>query len=437
MLSLLKRGRRAAAVVGGAALAGSLALATPAFAGSNAPTAKNNMIIGSGSATTYSVMTALGDLFNSFPGCNIIAASGSQQPLDYSCVPPANPATAGYGENPLNDVALEEPPFGSSNGITQLEDQLNPSPPVGVAPANFARSSRAIKPGSDDAGLNFVAYAADGVSWFHFSKVDGAPTASASVTNLTSQQLQNIANGTTTNWSQVGGKPDPIIVFAAQAGSGTESTWESAVGTNWSVEAAKGSDHGTTDHIILENEDRQMIQVMNETPTSTKYIGDVIFLFSYGKFTVSCRTVCGGTPVPGTTSAKPTIAALGKINGVAPTVATILNHSFPVPRLIYNVYANSHAGADSPKLAPATQATLNFVSEAGFLCKPNAVVDPVTGMNVRKEIDSVISGQGFIPLPPVSNEDTGVNYPAVMTAPYSKWDNLPNKGGFCVTSTTG
>jgi hypothetical protein len=454
MLSLKKRGR-AAAVIGVAALAGSLALATPAFAGGNSLAASNNTIIGSGSATTYQVMTSLGDLFNGFPGCNMIVAAGSPQPLNYSCQPPANPNTAPYAENPVNDVAFQEPPLGSSNGIQQLEYQANPSPPVGVAPSNFARSSRGLK-GTDNAGLNFVAYAKDGVSWFHFTEVDGHPTASAGVHNLTIAQLQAIATGSgsggITNWKSVGGTSAPILVFAAQAGSGTESTWESAISAAWSTTAIKESKTGTTNHVVFENEDRQIIQATSTSPTAANYIGNIIFLFSYGKYTVSCTTgpkVCGGTPVPGTSATHPTKTELGQINGVAPTTQTILcttvgptcpKGPFPVPRFIYNVYANSHAGSDSPVLSPATAATLNFVSEAGFICKPNTgVADPVTGTSVRTEITQTISGGGFIPLPSVANEDSGVNFPATFAngSPYKQWDNPPNKPGFCIVTSTG
>jgi ABC-type phosphate transport system substrate-binding protein len=456
MLSLQKRGR-AAAVVGAAALAGSLALATPAFASGKSPSAANNTIIGSGSATTYQVMTSLGDLFNGFPGCNMITPSGTPQPLNYSCVAPANPNTAQYAENPLNDVAYEEPPLGSSNGIQQLEDQAAASPPVAVAPANFARSSRASK-GTDDAGLNFVAYAKDGVSWFHFTEVDGHPTASANVHNLTVAQLQAIATGTgtggITNWDKVGGGNAPILVFAAQAGSGTESTWESAISAAWSTTAIKESKTGTTNHVVFENEDRQIIAATQATsPTgATTYIGNIIFLFSYGKYTVSCTTgpkVCGGTPVPGTSATKPTKNEIGQINGVAPTIPTILcttvgptcpKGPFPVPRFIYNVYANSHSSSDAVPLVPASPATLNFASEAGFICKPNTgVLDPVTGVSVRAEITSTISGAGFIPLPTVANEDNGVNFPATFAtgSPYKQWDNPPDKPGFCIVSSTG
>jgi ABC-type phosphate transport system substrate-binding protein len=453
MLITKRRGRYAAALTGACAVVGSLALAAPAFATS---AAANNTIVGSGSATTYQVMTSLGDLFNGMSGCNMIVAAGDPQPLNYSCQAPANPKTASYAENPLNDVAVEEPALGSSNGITQLENQANPSPSVPTAASNFARSSRAIKSPGDDAGLNFVAYAKDGVSWFHFSEVDGAVTASSKVASLTIAQLQAIAlghsKGGDDNWDQVGGTNAPILLFAAQAGSGTESTWESAISANWPLTAVAESDKGTTDHVVFENEDRQIIAVTSTNPKAANYIGNIIFLFSYGKYNVTCATapkVCGGTPVPGTTSAKPTKAVLGAINGVAPSPATILcttvgptcpKGPFPVPRFIYNVYANSHSGSDSTKLVPATPATLNFVSEAGFICKLNAgVLDPTTGVSVRAEITDAISGNGFIPLPEVSNEDSGVNFPATFAtgSPYKQFDNAPNSKGYCITTSTG
>ena len=113
-----------------------------------------------------------------------------------------------YTENPINDVATEEPALGSSAGVQQLEyggtgsDGATPANPTAVV--NYARSSRANKT-SDYPGLNFVAYATDGVSFLTFPEVNGKASPSAKVKNLSITQLSGIFTGKITNWDKVGG----------------------------------------------------------------------------------------------------------------------------------------------------------------------------------------------------------------------------------------
>ncbi len=443
---------------------------------------QNNIITGSGSQTTYALMQAMDSLFNHTPGCNITTTSftyvapASQQELNYSClgttvpsadgglygaagvtseqIPPDLGAAGGdnaYLDNPVNDIAVSQSAMGSSNGIAQLEEgrdnQASGSGGNGIGDANsvenisyidYARSSR--KPGSADIqGLNFVAYATDGVSWIHWTKTSAGATPSAKVSSLTQAQLQGIWNGTIYNWAQVGGKAAPIIVYAAQEGSGTQATWKSFMGfdptasTN-SVNCAStpspsgkpavypagpGTNCAGPD-TILENE-------LTSVEPST--YADAIMFYSLGRYADQCggeklkaeafdKTVlpgldgtvnskvgadCGG----GATTGASGKIILGSINGIAPTPQSVLNGSFPDPRDVYNVYSNG----SNPNIPPATAATLNYVSEIGFVCKPETVsgnatptgasdeiVDPATGIWYATEIENTILQQGFIPL---------------------------------------
>jgi phosphate transport system substrate-binding protein len=429
MPNWLNRGRTRAAVVAGAAVAASFILAGTASA--TISSAQNNVIVGSGSSTTYGVMTALDDLFNGMPGCNLVAVPPATQALNFSCTPPASPLVAGNGENYTNDVALREPALGSSNGILQLENQGTKT--TATAAISYAASSRAPKT-TDNNGLNFVAFAKDGVDWFHFTEVKGVATPSAKVTDLTSTQIQDIWNGTDTNWDQVGGTNAPIDLYAAQSGSGTESTWSSFLGfSDQTYILSKGAAYYDT-HIVFENEDSQMITNGDEA--------DAIFYFSYGKWELSCKTVCGGTAVPGSTKAKPSTAAIGEVNGVAPSKTTILNGTFPVPRFLYNVYSN---GSD-PAIPAATAATLNFISEVGFLCKPQTttvsgkstpILDPNTGVSVRTEINDAIEAAGFFVLPegPEGVVDHPANLAKTVYAPYDP-NGESQYTGYCLVTTT-
>jgi ABC-type phosphate transport system substrate-binding protein len=423
MQKLMRRGRRVAVggVLAGALLA-AMTIAGPA--GASTTPAANNIIVGSGSSTSYDMMQGLDTLFNDSLGCYMTQPTGTNQTLNFSCAssnPGQNQVGEGYTENPINDVATEEPALGSSGGIDQIEYSGTGNDGGGsaepTAPVNFARSSRQFK-SSDYPGLNFVAYATDGVSWFAFPTVNGVDTPSHGVTSLSTKQLTDIWTGTKTNWDQVGGKAGSICVYTAQLSSGTEATWATAllgssgtpaelnayVNSNPSLPGCKtptGQTYGQS-HTIFENEGQDIVENGDEA--------NAIFFFSYGKYQVECK------PSPATgqcaNGAKVT-TRLGEINKITPDPTTILCGSgcttpFPVTRDLFNVYSN---GSFSPAVSAqfgfpvATAATINYVSEIGFLCKGqldtngNEVDDPSTSGWYHTEIDNVISAQGFIPFP--------------------------------------
>ncbi len=186
MFRRLRRGALFGATVVGTAVLG-LAVAGPASATVVAPA--NNTIIGSGGNTAYAMISALASLFNESEGCHLIVPSGTTQPFNFSCpsggsLPAGNPpfgygapsVGSSYSENPFNDVVEVEPAINSSAGITQLENQGSHT--TSTAPVNFASSARGPEPGPggkyDDQGLNFVAYAADGVDYVLYKSVEQA-----------------------------------------------------------------------------------------------------------------------------------------------------------------------------------------------------------------------------------------------------------------------
>jgi hypothetical protein len=319
-------------------------------------------------------------------------------------------------ENPFNDLLIEEPALGSSNGIQELEDQNGhaaaaQSAGVNVAPLDVARSSRApnlTSPSSngDDKGLNFVAYAMDAVTWIHWTKVAGTATPSASLTNLTVPQLTAIyqnkpctslidgTNEPSANWGCYGGsKNTPIALYIAQNGSGTESTWQGLLGLT--ANSAKFPFGGEDpNHVIFENETASIL--------NNKDQANAIFFFSYGKY----QTICAPDPSFCSGASNSTVA-LGQIGGIkasAKTIAAQLPGAnttstplFPGDRLLFNVYSDG----SNPQIAASSPASLNAVSEDGFLCKPssNTDIDPNTGATYRSEINKVITSQGFFPLP--------------------------------------
>jgi ABC-type phosphate transport system substrate-binding protein len=404
--------------------------------------AANHMVIGAGSNTTYFLMNQLSQLFNQSPGCDLAAPSGGTQNLNYSCPSPQN-ATGGENglgdgsgytntgsvaqgdpENPYNDVVVEEPPLGSSNGIKELEQRgTNP------APSDFARSSRGpnnAQPvpvgdpvnttASDPQGLNFVAYAADALPWLHWTKVSGTSTPSAKIKSLSITQLAAIYNGTITDWSQIPkGKAGPIAVYMAQAGSGTEGTWAQI------LQLTSATPAGVTNpatHVIFENEIKGILNNGDEK--------NAIFYFSYGKFQTVCvpatakakTAACGGDKSPSGSA-----FALGEesiTTGGAPIVAsqtTIQNGSFPTDRLFWNVYSNG----TNATIPASSQAALNFVSEWGFICKQDSAVDSNSGLSYGSEIQSAILANGVFPLSSATMDAANVDSNAVITDPGYKF----------------
>jgi ABC-type phosphate transport system substrate-binding protein len=469
----LRRGVLAGATVVGAAIIG-LAVAGPA--GATATTAANNTIIGSGGNTPYAVLAQLATLFNGSEGCNLIVPSADTQPLNFSCpsgsgLPAGNPPfgygspTPGspYSENPFNDVVELEPGIGSSPGISQLEDQSSAQSSTTTAPINFASSARGPNLGPtkfDDQGLNFVAYAADGVDYVDYTKVAGKATPAASIKSLSQAQLEAIWSGADKCWSDVGASGDNQLIdpYSTVTSSAITSTWDAFLGgtgatetyvdsqTKWPPSPLPKCKNGKTavysgpkftnyaaSHTIVQNE-----------LSSITHNGDqayAITFFSYGRYEQqkSSSSAAG--------------SALGSPEGVAPSEKTILDGSYPVPEDLYTVYSD---GSNS-KIPVSTPATLNFASEAGFLCKPtttngattgSAIVDPVTGKTFRSEIEAAITSQGFFPLDGLTkktadegNVTTPVNSISSWTgSEYYPYDKVPTSGGqevgYCKVFTT-
>jgi ABC-type phosphate transport system substrate-binding protein len=410
-----------------------MAAASPA--GASTTPAANHLIIGSGSSTTYYLMSAMDTLFNQSLGCYMTQPSGTTQTLDFSCAKVNNGLQTGqsYTANPINDIAVSEPALGSSAGISQVEDQGSAASTPSSASINYGRSSRALKT-TDSTGLNFVSYAADGVSWLSFPEVNGKPTVSANVKTLTVGDLTDIWNGTYKKWNQIPGTPDfkkaadnlPICVYNANLSSGTTSTWASALGfasptalnaygdsittTPAGCKSPAGLKYNQSHTALPENEAEDVVKNGDEA--------DSIFFMSYGKYQVVCaphRTGFCDDNLPAT-GTKATKVYLGEVNGVAPTVNSILclssktcQAAFPIPRQIFNVYSNGSNSA----IPAATTATLNYVSEIGYICKPEIntkgghIIDPNSGLWYHQEVNNVITAQGFIPWPLQNHEDQG------------------------------
>jgi hypothetical protein len=263
---------------------------------------------------------------------------------------------------------------------------------------------------------NYIAYAMGGVSWIHFRNHGGTHTASYAVHNLTVVQLAAIWNDTLTctvnsvtytmNWKCVGGDVAPIDCYTAAAGSGTGSAWRTLTNTG-NPACLNNEAVGTVGmHTVAENEISSIVNVGDEQ--------DAIFFFSVGSYQQNCVS----DACPGNAGWK---TELGSINGIAPSKANIQGSGgggvpgpWPASFYLYNVYDNSSSAT------PASQATLNFVSEYGFLCKKetSSTVDPNSSVDYRTEIENDITSAGFFPLdtsPSSPFSEGSLTWPALIT----------------------
>ena len=121
--------------------------------------------------------------------------------------------------NALSEAFMEEYPdvtvtaefVGSGAGIEAVTNGT----------ADIGNSSRSLKDEEKAAGVVENIVAIDGIAVC----VDPANE----VADLTKEQLTNIYNGTVTNWKEVGGTDEPIIVIGREAGSGTRGAFEELV----------------------------------------------------------------------------------------------------------------------------------------------------------------------------------------------------------------
>ena len=121
--------------------------------------------------------------------------------------------------NALSEAFMEEYPevtvtaefVGSGAGIEAVTNGT----------ADIGNSSRSLKDDEKAAGVVENVVAIDGIAVC----VDPANE----VADLTKEQLTNIYNGTVTNWKEIGGADEPIIVIGREAGSGTRGAFEELV----------------------------------------------------------------------------------------------------------------------------------------------------------------------------------------------------------------
>ena len=174
---------------------------------------------GNSNATTAQPSTA-----ESSAAESTVAASSEAAPAETTADLSGNLSMVGSTSmeklaNALSEAFMEEYPdvtvtaefVGSGAGIEAVTNGT----------ADIGNSSRSLKDEEKAAGVVENVVAIDGIAVC----VDPANE----VADLTKEQLTNIYNGTITNWKEVGGVDEPIIVIGREAGSGTRGAFEELV----------------------------------------------------------------------------------------------------------------------------------------------------------------------------------------------------------------
>ena len=111
------------------------------------------------------------------------------------------------------DVTFTYNPTGSGSGITAVQEGR----------CDIGLSSRALKDEETAGGLKGETVALDGIAIIVNNENP--------VTDLSLDQIAQIYKGEITNWSEVGGNDEEIVLIGREAGSGTRDGFESITGT--------------------------------------------------------------------------------------------------------------------------------------------------------------------------------------------------------------
>lgn len=159
--------------------------------------------------------------------------------------------------------------------------------------------------------------------------------------------LARIFKGEVTNWSEVGGNDEAIVVINRQAGSGTRAVFEAAVlGGEESATFQEQDSSGT------------VVQMVSQTPGAISYLA-----FSY--FSDSIKAL--------------------SVDGVAPEAANVEDNSWTIW-----AYEHMYTAKDADE---ATQAFIEFMmgeEVQGSLVEENGYI-PVTGMKVEKDAEGTVT----------------------------------------------
>jgi phosphate transport system substrate-binding protein len=223
-------------------------------------------------------------------------------------------------------------PNGSGAGIAELAKNLHPTGDSTNFCVDVARSSR-DKQASDPAGLTWVPFARDGVTWSANSTTN-APTSLTKAQLLAIYQCDDTAlggAGDPVTWDEVSGTgSDAVVPVLPQASSGTRAFFLQSIGIDATHPLGScvqpGGAPGGTNTTPEENEGTDPIFANGDAANE---------VFPYSIAVYLAQTVHNhGAGNQGN-------LVLHSVNGASPTTSSAINTSFPFLRLVYNVVRGS------------------------------------------------------------------------------------------------
>lgn len=337
----------AALAVAGAGLGGLVNLTTTSAHADPAYATRSAIAVGVGSDTIQDVFDAFTGADPYPPASNsnfftpLHATTNNAQIASFDAVPAGSNAP-GCITTILGGPTFDRP-NGSSKGIEALTDSLSASTPwqaagstCTTAPVNiqgqvdFARSSRGVKTAGTT--LTFIPVARDAVSfayWDHSTNV---------LSNLTSAQLKSLyssASGTIT----VG--TDTVKACLMQAGSGTRTFWENAIGVTDAQADAAATAAGCNG--LEENGANQFYSSVSALPAGT----DAIIPFSVGSWISQANGAALDRSATGRTGG----VNLGGIDGSGTPYTGIAPNEAPLATF----YASTTYGRDTYVVVPTAK----------------------------------------------------------------------------------
>jgi ABC-type phosphate transport system substrate-binding protein len=354
---------------------------------------------GSGSDTTYPVMTALGQIYNRSAGCSLWAgATTSDQPISGITNLDGSNSSASVGyqmcrnrttdantlgtlvqtENFDHDVTAEDFPIGSGAGIGMLLATVDTS---GSTVTNFefpgysadqttgrsvayARSSREKKTsGYEFNNTDFYGYAKDALVVISWKPLN---------TDFSKAQLQQIFCQTSAlSWQDLdsatyAGDTAAVKSYGIQTSSGTYATFQTYLGCDPNGRA----NNIGTGRVLFENDAQQV----ENSAANDK--ANAIWWMSFGDWqTYSVRRGTSNTNF---------------VDGVEATSDTISDNSYPLTRYLYHVTLKSAATATE-----GLQGGVRAYTE--WLCRNGGHAnDTYTGKTIDSMITNTIKGNGFV-----------------------------------------
>lgn len=213
------------------------------------------------------------------------------------------------------DVRLEVSGGGSGSGITAAQGNT----------ADFGAVSREIR--EDETGINTYTIAIDGIAIIVHP--DNA------ISDIALEDVQKIFSGEITNWSEVGGADEAIVIVSREEGSGTRGAFDDIV----------LGDAALVDTALIQNSSGAVRESVSSEPNAIGYV-------STGSLTDNVKALA--------------------VDGVEPTSEEILSGAYTVARP-FNYVAN-----ENESLSEVAQAFLDFV--------------------LSEEGQKVVEQQGFVPV---------------------------------------